>query len=312
MRMVNLVCHSILLASEDWCKAASAGKVRVYDFFSRRKKGIRSLGPGSVCVVLTLGSRVFYGEFTVTEVKLVDASEYQELASKGLIHKPQQLKSSDKVWVLFFDEFVEYPIKVHKKTLTNVKTATSKKPISEWVITGQSYIDDQALEEIRKIAGKGLESHECIEMKLLELGDMLGYKTYTADAGKKCGDRQLGELMSLKLEESMRDTLGKIDVVWYDETRISYKLFEVVLTTDIRISLTRFVELSGINADFFIVAYSDRKQEFDRVKRSPAFSIVRNRTKFIDIDELNKLYELTKQWVEHAKILNLPYLQGAT
>ncbi|MEM0005056.1 MAG: hypothetical protein QXN97_06970 [Desulfurococcaceae archaeon] len=201
---------------------------------------------------------------------------------------------------------MEYPIKVRKEALTNVKTATSKKPISEWVITGQSYIDDQALEEIRKIAGKGLESHECIEMKLLEVGNLLGFKTYTADAGKKCGDRQLRELTSLKPEEIARNELKRIDFVWYDEVRAIYKLFEIVLTTDIRASFINFSELSDLHVDFFIVADPGMKQKFDKVRRSRAFSIIRERTRFIDINELNKLYESTKRWVEHAKILNLP------
>jgi len=308
-----LTRHSILLASEDWCKAASAGKVKVYDFRSARKRGIRSLGPGSVCVVLTKRSRIFYGEFTVTKVKLVDAKEYQELASKGLIHEPQQLKPSDKVWVLFFDEFVEYPVKVHQSQLTDVKTATSKEPISNWPILGQAYIDDQALEGIRRIA-KVFESHECIEMKLLEVGNMLGFKTYTADPGKKCGDRQLGELTSLKPEELPRDiTRERIDIVWYYKAGAHYKLFEVVLTTDIRTSLTKFSKVSGLNAEFFIVANANKEREFnDEIRQNPAFSIIRNRTKFVSVDKLNKLYESTKQWVEYAKILNLPYLQSTT
>lgn len=38
--------HTILLASEEWCKAASADKVKVYGFFKTRKKGIRALSPG--------------------------------------------------------------------------------------------------------------------------------------------------------------------------------------------------------------------------------------------------------------------------
>jgi hypothetical protein len=301
--------HSILRASEDWCKAASAGKVKVYDFRSSRKKGIRSLGPGSVCVVLTLSSKIFYGEFTVTKVKRISAREYQELASEGLIHEPQQLKPSDKVWVLFFDKFVEYPVKVHQSQLTDVKTATSKEPISNWPIPGQAYIDDQALEGIRRIA-KVFESHECIEMKLLELGNMLGFKTYTADLGKKCKDRQLEELTSLKPEELPRDiTRERIDVVWCYKAGAHYKLFEVVLTTDIITSLTKFSKVSGLNAEFFIVANIDKEREFnDEIRQNPAFSIIRNRTKFVSIDKVNKLYESTKQWVEYAKILNLPYL----
>jgi hypothetical protein len=38
--------HAILLASEEWCKAASAGKVKVYDFFKTRKKVFGLLVPG--------------------------------------------------------------------------------------------------------------------------------------------------------------------------------------------------------------------------------------------------------------------------
>jgi len=98
--------------------------------------------------------------------------------------------------------------------------------------------------------------------------------------------------------------------VWYDEVRAIYKLFEIVLTTDIRTSFTNFSELSDPNADFFIVADSGMKQKFDKFRQNRAFSIIRERTRFIDINELNKLYESTKRWVEHAKILNLPQLQS--
>lgn len=313
--------HAIVLASEDWCRQAATGKVKVYDFLRGRKVGIRSLGPGSVCVVMTLRSRIVYGEFTVQGVKLVDTREYQELTRKGVIHSPQQLRPSDKVWVLFFDKFIEYPNKLHKSRFTNVRTATSKKPMSEWIVIGTTYIDDQALEAIRTIAGYTppreqppqplIDAHACIEIKLLELGRTLGYKVYTSDATEQCRGRQLGELINLRLEElPMRDKLRRIDVVWYDYSRANYKLFEVVLTTDIRTSFTNFAELSELNADFFIVSAHDKKRKFDRVRRNPAFNIIRHRTEFIDLDALERLYELTKQWAEHAKILKLPYIQS--
>jgi hypothetical protein len=100
--------------------------------------------------VLTKGSNLFYGEFTVKKVEQVDAKKYEELASKGLIHEPQRLGPYDKVWVIYFDEFVEYTNKVYKRELRGVKTTTSEKPISEWVITGLTIIDQQALEGIRR------------------------------------------------------------------------------------------------------------------------------------------------------------------
>jgi hypothetical protein len=47
--------------------------------------------------VLTKGSNLFYGEFTVKKVEQVDAKKYEELASRGLIHEPQRLGPYDKV-----------------------------------------------------------------------------------------------------------------------------------------------------------------------------------------------------------------------
>jgi len=88
--------HAILLADREWCEAASSGRVRVYDFIKPRKRRIRALTRGSVCVVVTKARagqpQVFYGEFTVTGVKEVDAGEYGRLVREGLIHSPQVLK----------------------------------------------------------------------------------------------------------------------------------------------------------------------------------------------------------------------------
>jgi hypothetical protein len=53
--------------------------VRIYHFVKPRKKGIRALGPGSICVVLTKAERGepsrFYGEFTVVNIREVGADE---------------------------------------------------------------------------------------------------------------------------------------------------------------------------------------------------------------------------------------------
>jgi hypothetical protein len=302
-----MVKHAIVLADEDWCRAAASGKVKVYDFKKERKKGIRSLSPGSVCVVLVKGLRYFCGEFTVKEVKKVDANEYNSLASKGIIHNPQSVGPGEMVWVLLFDEFREYRNKVHQDDLRDVKTSTSKEPICNWPIPGLSYIDDVALKDIRqKAEGVILETHECIELKLIELGKMLGFKTYTSDESKKCGDLELGSKTTLKREDLSYDKLKTIDVVWYKPPY--FKLFEVVLTTDMRNSLVKFVDTADLNAEYFIIAPSINKNKFERALTSAAFDKIRDRTKFISIEELSKIYETTIQWRKIIDILNLPYL----
>jgi hypothetical protein len=308
-----MVKHAIVLADEDWCRAATSGKVKVYDFKKSRKKGIYSLGPGSVCIVLVKKEQYFCGEFTVKEVRKVDANEYNSLASKGIIHNPQSVGSGERVWVLLFDEFKEYKKKVYKDDLYDVKTSTSREPISKWVITGLSYIDDVALEGIRRKA-EGVtpppqpakETHECIELRLIELGEMLGFKTYTSDESKKCGDMELGSKTTLKREDLSYDKLKTIDVVWYKHPY--FKLFEVVLTTDMRSSLVKFIEVADLNAEYFIIALSTDKNRFERALTSAAFDKIRDRTKFISTEELSKIYETTTQWRKIINILNLPYL----
>jgi len=240
-----VVKHAILLADREWCEAASSGRVKVYDFVKPRKRGIHALGKGSVCVVIAKAKpgqpQVVYGEFTVTDVREVDVDEYNRLAMQGLIHNPQPLKPGEKRWVIFFDEFREYSTKPRKDELTDVKTSTSKEPVSKWVILGLSYIDDQALEAIRRKARgfvrreeQQLEqplttrideleervsrlekllgipelafpiTHECVELMLLSIGRQLGFKTYTADSTKTCGSTRLSDLADMR-----RDDLGK-------------------------------------------------------------------------------------------------------
>ena len=197
-----MVKHAILLASEEWCEAASKGKVKVYDFVKPRKKGIHALGPGSVCVVLTKAEKgkpaKFYGEFTVVEVKRVNANEYNLLVSKGLIHKPITLKPGEGIWIILFDEFREYKYKITKKVLCDVKTVTSKKPICEWVITGLSYIDDAALRGIRERAKIPKETISIEVLKTLrELSRCL--TSFTRDV---CGNLNLDE--NLRVIPSLR------------------------------------------------------------------------------------------------------------
>ena len=193
------------------------------------------LKPGSVCVVVEKAktrkpSKVF-GVFTAVEIKKVD---YNELGKKRYIHNPQNLKLKEKRCIILFNNFIEYSNKVLKKDLKDIKTSTSKKPISEWPILGLSYIDQQALEAIRKTSGftmvsmqlpqlttineinkvaeliiKFLESvnlsfsvtHECVEMILLKMGKQLGFQTYTADPSRECNGKSLKEFVDMGRDE---------------------------------------------------------------------------------------------------------------
>ena len=151
-----MVKHAILLTTREWCEAAAEGRTSIFDFYER-KKPIKALGPGSVCVLMVKAERgrpqSVYGEFRVVEVREVDAEEYARLANQGLIFRPQPLKAGEKRWIILFEGFRKYGREVPKSELKDVYTATSSKPVSEWVIQGVSYIDDRALEAIKRRAG---------------------------------------------------------------------------------------------------------------------------------------------------------------
>ena len=349
--------HAILLADREWCEAASSGRAKVYDFIRPRRQGIHALGRGSVCVVMTKAEagqpRVIYGEFTVTDVREVDASEYKELAMKGLIYDPQTLKPGEKRWVIFFDEFREYSVKPRKDDLTDVKTSTSKKPISEWVITGLTYIDDQALEGIRRKAGgfvrreeqqlqqplttrideleervRRLEellgvcvselafpiTHECAELMLLSIGRQLGFKTYTADPSRTCGNTRLGDLANMSRDylskyvgPKLLNSLSRIDVVWHSEG-VGFYLFEVVIGGSMHNALLRLSSVGELNAKMFIVSNEDVRNEYERDIRHPAFSTIRNKCVFLSLGELARMFVLTNLWRQSIEPLQLPYI----
>ena len=193
-----MVKHAILLADKEWCEAASSGRARVYHFIGPRKREIHALGKGSVCVVVTKPKpgqpQIVYGEFTVTDVMEVGASEYNRLAMEGLIYKPETLKPREKRWVIFFDEFREYSVKPRKDELTDIKTSTSKKPISEWVMTGLTYIDDRTLEGIRRKAGGPQPSTTRIdelEERVSRLEELLGVSELAFPITHECTELML-------------------------------------------------------------------------------------------------------------------------
>jgi len=341
-----VVKHAILLADKEWCEAASSGRARVYHFIRPRRRGIHALGKGSVCVVVTKAKpgqpQIVYGEFTVTDVAEVGASKYNRLAVEGLIYKPETLRPGERRWVIFFDEFREYGVKPRKDELTDVKTSTSKKPISEWAIIGLTYIDDQALEGIRRKAGgprppitlideleervSRLEelmgvselalpiTHECAELMLLSIGRQLGFKVYTADPSKSCGDTSLGSLASMSRDDLSKyvgpkvlDPLSKIDVVWHREG-VGFYLFEVVVKGGMQDALLRLSSVGELNAKMFIVSSESRKSEYETGIGLPAFNAIRDKCTFISIGELAKMFVLTNLWKRSMEPLQLPHI----
>jgi len=221
--------HAIVLARENWIKAASEGKVKIYDFpKDRRPEKVRKLELGSICIVMKYPSPQFFmGEFVVREVRKLNAREYEEL--KRFIHAPQELKPGEEVWAIFFDEFTKYPRPLLRAECKDIKTASSRKPLSDWAIPGLTLIkptDYEFIQAIRKKAGMVKEevlTHNAVRDMLYDLGKMLDFVA--------------------KVEEPTPSGAYKLDVTWRDyEGHAPLKVFEVEASGSVDLALSRLAD----------------------------------------------------------------------
>lgn len=98
---------------------------------------------------------------------------------------------------------------------------------------------------------------------LIELGNMLGYVTYTADPSRKSDiiGKTLNEIALLKeippfTYKKLLDTVKNVDVIWFKDEFPAY-CFEVEHTTGVTMGLLRLYQIRNFtNALFFVVAPS--------------------------------------------------------
>jgi hypothetical protein len=154
-----------------------------------------------------------------------------------------------------------------------------------------------------------IDSHEGAEYYLLELGQIMGFLTYTVDKNVSFQNRKLGEISILQevpqfAAEHIMNTVKEIDVIWFDENENPEYCFEVEHTTDIVHGLDRQVQLKHQHAKFFIVASEDRRAKFqDLVSNRFPYRSMQDRFRFISYDELARLYEAALPFSELKKKL---------
>ena len=143
-----------------------------------------------------------------------------------------------------------------------------------------------------------IDTHESAQYHLLEIGNMLGFLTYTPDYSKKHEDRKLGDTATLKempafAGERARSPARNIDVIWFNEDENPQACFEVEHTTGISPGLNRLYQLSQFRVKFFIVASEDDRNKFKREVGKAPYWAMRKRFRFISYDELYEFFEST-------------------
>jgi len=147
-----------------------------------------------------------------------------------------------------------------------------------------------------------INTHEGAEYYLLELGNMLGFETYTIDQSKTFEGKVLGDVAVQKIippfsQQKTMNIAKQIDIIWFSDENPKL-CFEVENTTDIVHGLVRLIELQHYDAKFFIVASEDRRAKFEEFKNTLSFRKFGTRVKFISYDELAQLYLATKPFTQ--------------
>jgi len=138
-----------------------------------------------------------------------------------------------------------------------------------------------------------IHSHEAAEEVLLELGKLLGYDTYTPDAGRTYAEKKLGDIATLKelpyfAAEKIMDSVQNIDVVWLrDEWPECF--FEVEHTTGVTPGLLRIFQAEKLNAKFFMIGPRDVLKRFEREVEKAPFNRIRDKYRFRSYEELGEM-----------------------
>ena len=147
------------------------------------------------------------------------------------------------------------------------------------------------------------KTHEEVEYFLIQLGNMLGYSTYTADPSKIVKGKMLSEFAPLRdipefTGQRDRNSAKEIDVIWFDSDENPKLCMEVENTTNVTSGLNRLYQLKQFDINFVIVAPEDKRSKFViEIDKAPYRSI-RERYKFMSYEELMQLYNSAKDFVE--------------
>ena len=163
-------------------------------------------------------------------------------------------------------------------------------------------------EEIVGEAGIKIDSHEGAEYHLLELGNMLGYNTYTADSSVDYNHKRLSETAILReipdfTGERDKYSAKLIDIIWFNEDGNPAFCFEVENTTNVLTGLNRLYQLKQFDVKLIIVAPEDKRTKFKIEMSKSPFRMIKDKFYFISYEELINLFESVTNYKEYMKLL---------
>jgi len=176
-----------------------------------------------------------------------------------------------------------------------------------------SKVEEEKVTEIMSLKPEIIDAtkltHGDVQGILLELGNLLGYKTYVADPSKQYKSKRLKDWATLSeippfTYPDILEATRKVDVIWFGAVPPSYPVacFEVEHSTSVTEGLFRLYQLKGLGPKFFIIARSDLKIRFEsQVAKSP-FNEIRDRYIFRSYEQLTDFFDLAKRYHSSKKL----------
>jgi len=188
----------------------------------------------------------------------------------------------------------EYTLKPQE--LDIILTVFGKKETTEDI--EKELLEKPALEKLL------ISNHIQAEAILLEIGNLLGFETYTADPSKVFQDRKLDEISTLQdVPEILQGTknIGRVDVIWYNEDSPPSFLFEVEDKGKMRDALHRLYQARHLNVKFFIVGPAENRRRFEEYVSTAPYKSSRRLYNFRTFEDIVKLHSLIKSAEEFKK-----------
>jgi hypothetical protein len=157
-------------------------------------------------------------------------------------------------------------------------------------------------ESINKAIEEGNLTHSDIQAKLIVIGNLLGYRTFTPDKSAISRYGKLGDLCSeVKIPSDyvplrQINTVKNIDVIWFDIDGLPTHCFEVEHTTDITKGLLRLYQIRKLRIKMFIVAKESSRNKYSTELNKDPFYHIKEEFIFRTYSELKDFLDSVKRF----------------
>jgi len=150
--------------------------------------------------------------------------------------------------------------------------------------------------------------HTIIQGRLIDIGNIRGYDTFSPDKSKKFNEKRLDSYTSVtkcpELQFTDYNSLKHIDVVWFRRTNSHYYpeyAFEVEFSTGVWSGFGRLSTLREYQTKLYVITHDSKK--YNQVSNS--FPEMKNRIMSIIPDKIGLLYSAEKNLIKMRRDFNL-------